>query len=280
MNKDEIKLLFTQLEFIPKKQNGQNFLIDDSVVDEIITLSEPTKQDIVLEIGAGLGALTNDLILKAKKVHAYEKDPVLFKYLKREYINVPNIELTNKDILKANLPPHNKVVSNPPYSITGPLLEKVFFHFHPPEGILTIEKSLADRIFTKNNYKTFSRISVSVNSFMKPVKQIAIPRNAFYPKPSIKLALIKMEPHPSIHPFLKYPPQKQFYLDFINGIMPYKNKDIGNAIQFFLEKTYEASVQKQTIISKLKAHEMPNKKVFQFSYDEFPPLAEIFYKLN
>ncbi len=280
MNKEEIELLFAQKNFIPKKRLGQNFLIDEYILKKIITLSNLSKNDIVLEIGAGLGTLTDQLIQKAKVIYAYELDPILYKYLKRKYTKVPNIELIKKDVLKAELPPHHKVVSNPPYSITGPLFEKIFFHSNPPEGILIIEKKIADRIFAKKNYKNFSRISVTVNSFMQPITQLNIPQNAFYPRPNIKLSLIKIRPKASIHPFLTQDSKQQFFLEFIAGIMPYKNKNIINAIELFLKNQYpKLNIQKRAINGHLEYNNIQNKKLSQFNFEEFPPLAEITFDL-
>jgi 16S rRNA (adenine1518-N6/adenine1519-N6)-dimethyltransferase len=281
MNKDQIKLLFTQLDFTPKKKRlGQNFLIDDSVLKKIIKLSNVSNDDMVLEVGAGLGALTDQLIKKSKMVYAYELDPILYKYLEDKYVMEPFIKVINKDILNAKLPPHNKVVSNPPYSITGPLLEKLFFHFNPPEGTLIIEKKIADRIFTQNNYQTFSRISVTVNSFMEPITQQNISQNAFYPRPKIKLSLIQIKPKASIHLFLKEDSKKQFYLEFIAGIMPYKNKDVVNAIGLFLKNQYSGrNIQKEAIKDYLEKDSIQNKKISQLNFEQFPPLAEKIFDL-
>jgi len=280
MNKDKLKLLFTQLDFTPKKRLGQNFLIDDSVLKKIIKLSNISNKDMVLEIGAGLGALTDRLIKKAKMVYAYELDPILHKYLEDKYVMEPFIKVINKDILNAKLPPHNKVISNPPYSITGPLLEKLFFHSNPPEGTLIIEKKIADRIFTKNNYKTFSRISVTVNSFMNPIKKLRISQNAFYPRPKIKLSLIKIGPKPFIHPLLKEDSKRKFYLEFIAGIMPYKNKNMVNAIELFLKSQYSGlDIQKEAIKVYLEQNKIQNKKVSQLNFEQFPPLAEKIFDL-
>ncbi|MFX1311619.1 MAG: ribosomal RNA small subunit methyltransferase A, partial [Promethearchaeota archaeon] len=147
MNYTEVKLILGKLNLRPKKYLGQNFLIDNSILEKIIVLSGVSKEDTVLEIGPGLGALTEPLIKKAKKVYAIEIDSNLYKYLSEKFSIYNNCEIINDDILKIDIPPHNKVISNIPYTITGPILEKLFFNQDPPQGILIIEKNIVNRIF-------------------------------------------------------------------------------------------------------------------------------------
>ena len=160
MNRNETLSILKELKHSPNKKLGQNFLIDNNVLDKIISASELKKNDVILEIGAGLGALTSELIKRVEKVYSYEIDKTLYRFLKNKFSSSSNIELFNQDILKARIPAHNKVVSNIPYSITGPILEKVFYNSSPPSGILIIEKSLANRIFVETNYKYFSRMKL------------------------------------------------------------------------------------------------------------------------
>ncbi len=279
MDKKEVKLILQQLNFSPKKHLGQNFLIDNSTKEKITDLSAIAEDDVILEIGAGLGALTKPLLERAQKVYAYELDPRLFNYLKKRFREAPNLTLINSDILKPVLPPHNKVISNPPYSITGPLLEKLFFKSYPPEGILLIEYQIAKRIFNTDNYKDFSRLSVTVNSFMEPIRKEKIPQTSFYPKPNIKLSLIKLKPRKQIHPSLKKRETRQFFLNFIRGIFPYKNKNLSNAIQLFLKNTNQSITDKEAIKTSLKGDNFQDKKVFDYQLYEYPKIAQNIYNL-
>ena len=274
MNKSELLILLQKLQLSPKKTKGQNFLIDKNVRDKIIQLSNIDSNDIILEVGPGPGILTEILIQKAKKVIAIELEPKFCSYLKEEYNNQGNLTIINGDILDIDLPPHNKVISNLPFSATGPIIEKLFFKENAPEGTLIIEKKIGERIMNKGDYKTYSRITVGVNCFMKPVKSYPISQNCFYPAPKIEISLIKLEPIKQINPFLTVDSQKIFFLDFIAGIMPYKNKDIINAIRFFIKKNKGSIPEKEKILSILKQADVENKKVFSFTLEELITIAK------
>ncbi|TFG16757.1 MAG: ribosomal RNA small subunit methyltransferase A [Promethearchaeota archaeon] len=279
MNRNDTLSILKQLKLSPKKKLGQNFLIDENILKKIISISELTSDDIVLEIGAGLGALTFQLSTLVDKVYAYEIDKTLYQYLKTKFSSSPNIQLINEDILNANIPPHNKVVSNIPYSITGPILEKIFYKVSPPVGTLIIEKSLANRIFLKNSYKNFSRISINFNAFMIPMQKVSISPNAFYPSPKIELSMIKVLPRADIHPFLKSKETRAFFLEFISGIMPYKNKNLSNAIHSYLNTIKSDLISKNELKQYLASIDFDDIKLSQFKYDDFIVLSEKFYEL-
>ena len=280
MNFKDVQLILNQLDFKPKKHLGQNFLTNTNILEKIINLSEISREDIILEVGPGIGALTESLIEKANKVYAVEIDPILSKYLSEKFSIYNNIEIINDDILKVDIPSHNKAISNVPYKITGPILEKVFFKKNPPQGILTIEKSIADRVFLSENYKRFSRISIGLNSFMKPVVKYSIPRNSFYPIPKIDLTLIKIVPKESLNPILLKEESVQLFLKFIAGIMPYKNKNIVNALYFFFKANNDPYHTKVKILEILHENNYENKKLFNFNIEEFIELSKIFLFLN
>lgn len=279
MNKKDLQLVLNQLNVKPKKSWGQNFLIDNNIVNKIINESYISKQDIILEIGPGLGAITEELITKAKKVVAVEKEPKFCSYLSDKFSKYDNVEIINGDILKIDVPPHDKVVSNIPYTITGPILEKVFFKRNPPLGIISIEKSIAERIFLSKDYKKFSRISVTLNSFMNPTKRFEISRNCFYPPPKIDITLIKITPKEILDPFLEEINSRSFFLQFIAGIMPYKNKDIVNALFLFSKSKKKDSFSKEKILKILLKNDFSKKKLFSLSIEEFLELSKLFYPL-
>lgn len=277
MNYKEAKLILHQLNLKPKKHLGQNFLTDNNILKKIISISEISKNDIILEIGPGLGALTERLVEKAKKVYAVEIDKTLYKYLSEKFSNYNNIKLINSNILKYQIPPCNKVISNIPYSITGPIFEKVFFNQNPPIGILIVEKAIADRIFISGIYKNFSRISISTNAYLQPVVKFTVSRNGFYPAPRIDLSLIKVIPKEKINPFLLENKSATFFLKFIAGIMPYKNKSIANALTLFFKNNSDYSYTKERILQILHENNYENKKLVEFQIEEFIELSKLFY---
>ncbi|MBY8989870.1 MAG: ribosomal RNA small subunit methyltransferase A [Candidatus Lokiarchaeota archaeon] len=271
-----LQRIFNQLDFKPKKHLGQNFIIDTNIIHKIINLSDISREDVVLEIGPGFGSLTDLLVEKAKKVYAVEVDPVLSKYLEEKYSIHNNIEIIPDDILKAEIPLHTKVVSNIPYKITGPILETIFYKKNPPQGILTIENSIAVRLFLSQNYKNLSRISIGLNTFMKPISKYVIPRASFYPIPKIDLALIKLIPKENLDPSLHEQESIKLYLKLIAGIMPYKNKNIVNALHLFFKVNKNKTFTKEKIRKLLQQNNFENEKLFNYKIDEFVELSKIF----
>ncbi len=232
-------------------------------------------------MGPGLGALTEVLVEQIKKIYAIEIESKFCSYLSKKFFERDNLEIMNADILRVEIPHCNKVISSIPYSITGPLLEKLFFKANPPQGILIIEKNIAERIFFKNRYKKFSRITITLNSFMKPVKKFNISRNSFYPTPNIDLSLIKMISKTDINFFLFDNVRKSFFLKFVAGIMPYKNKNMLNALNLYFKSNNNINLKKEEILDILKIHNYfsnkINNKVFKFKIKDFVELSKIFF---
>ena len=172
---NEAKKLCDKLKIIPTKRKGQNFLVNGKILEDIINAAELKPDDIILEIGPGLGVLTEELAQKAKKVIAVELDKKLAAYLKEKFKNQPNVEIIQGDILKTDLrfktKAQNKVlcsaehknicapvkdlryklVANLPYNITGIVLRKFLSEAPKPNlMVLMVQKEVAERILAKN----------------------------------------------------------------------------------------------------------------------------------
>ena len=279
MNKRETQLILEKHGIKPNKKLGQNFLFDKNIISKIISESHVLEDDIILEIGPGLGALTEALVKCCNKLHAYEIDFKLFQYLTKKFSKNKNLLLYNEDILKADIPQHNIVISNIPYTITGAIMEKVFYTENPPRGALIIENSIAERIFSKNQYKKFSRITVSFNAFMEPIKKHRISRFTFIPTPKIDLALIIIKPREDIAQFLLDEKQRKFFLKFVSGIMPYKNKNVINAINLFLNKEILGNLSKDDIYKYIDDPNLVEKKIAQCEVDEIVDLSKLIFDL-
>jgi 16S rRNA (adenine1518-N6/adenine1519-N6)-dimethyltransferase len=277
MNRKDVQLILKELDIKPTKRLGQNFLVNTKTRDIIISQADVSENDIILEIGPGLGALTEKLAEKAREVYAIEIESRLCTFLKKKFSNYNNLKIINGDILKIDIPDHNKVVSNLPYSITGPILERIFFKENPPQGVLIIEKAIADRIFSFNGYKNISRITISVNTFMSPIKKYRIPRNSFYPTPNIDLTLITLSPNNEIDKFLVNPNKRSFYLKILGGIMPFKNKNLVNALELFMKKKMHIDLNKREIIDILEQNNIGNNKVYSHSIRDFVKISKILY---
>lgn len=265
-------LILKKLHIIPKKRLGQNFLTDKNTANRLISEAKLFRnRDEVLEIGAGLGALTFLLVQNAKKVYAIEYDIKLYNFLKEYTSNIENLDLIYGNFLKIEIPFYNKVVSNIPYTMTGPIISKFFLMEKIPEVYIIIEESLAKRIVAKPNDKNYSRLSVSVNTFVKPTIIKEVPPHCFYPVPKIKLAMIKLIPHQKIDIFLKDKNNRKLYLDLLRGIFPYKNKNISKALYLYLRIF---KVGRNEIYNLLEGNQK-EKKVRAFSKDDLIKIAKL-----
>ncbi|MFH2013376.1 MAG: 16S rRNA (adenine(1518)-N(6)/adenine(1519)-N(6))-dimethyltransferase RsmA [Patescibacteria group bacterium] len=187
----EILSTFKKYNIRPSKKLAQNFLTDKNILEKIVEAADLNINDIVLEIGPGLGVLTNELSKRCKKIIAVEKDEKMLEVLKDR--NYPNIELINKDILKTiiQLPEKYKLIANLPYYITSPIIRMFLEKDQPELMVLMIQKEVAQRICAKNKLSVLS-VSVQFYADAKIIKYVS--RNCFYPVPKVDSAIIKIIP--------------------------------------------------------------------------------------
>jgi len=190
------KELFQKYSFHPSRRLGQNFLIDKDVLDNIIKAAELNKNDIVLEIGPGLGVLTKELSKRAKRVIAVEKDKKLVKILKEKLARLKNIEIIEGDILRLTtddlqLTTGYKVVANLPYYITSPVTRKFLEGKRPPRlMVLMVQKEVAERICAKPPRMTL--LSAAVQFYSHPEIVKIVKKECFWPKPKVDSAIIRI----------------------------------------------------------------------------------------
>jgi 16S rRNA (adenine1518-N6/adenine1519-N6)-dimethyltransferase len=194
-----IKNLLKKYGIRPFKGWGQNFLVDRSVLRKIIESAELKKSDIVLEIGPGIGTLTQELAKKAKKVIAVEKDKKMVEILKETLKGIENVKVIQGDILKipnSQFLIHNsyKIVANLPYYIVSPVIRKFLElkEVRPLEMILMVQKEVAQRICAKP--PNMNLLAVSVQFYSKPEILFYVSKNSFWPRPKVDGALLKIIP--------------------------------------------------------------------------------------
>ena len=188
---------------LPKKSLGQNFLIDENIIRKIINIPDLKKNNIILEIGPGYGALTKELInFDSKIIYAVEKDKILYEFLKNKFSNFKNLKLINSDILdllKKNKLKKNVIVfGNLPYNISTQILASfITLKKWPPwydSLILMFQKEVADRIIAKPGSKNYGRLSILTNWLTKSSKLFDVPSDAFIPRPKVKSTVIQLKP--------------------------------------------------------------------------------------
>lgn len=201
----------------------QHFLIDKRVINRIIEYADLNKKDVVLEIGAGTGNLTQKLAEFAMKVIAIEIDNKLISRLNKNIKS--NIEVIHGDALKIEFPEFNKVVSNLPYSISSKITFKLL-QYNFDFGILMYQHDFACRMIASYGNKDYSRLSVNTQYFAEVEILEIVPKTAFYPRPKVESAIIKLTPRKSKYMVL----DEQFFLKFVTAMFTQRRKKIKNAI--------------------------------------------------
>lgn len=188
--------------FVFQKKFGQNFLIDTHVLDKIIAAAEITKDDFVLEIGPGIGTMTQYLSCAARQVVAVEIDKNLIPILQDTLQDFDNVEVINEDVLKLDLAKLAqekndgkplKVVANLPYYITTPIIMGLFENQVPVSSItVMVQKEVADRMQAGPGTKDYGALSLAVQYYASPYIAANVPPNCFMPRPKVGSAVINL----------------------------------------------------------------------------------------
>lgn len=196
------KQIIKKYEFAFKKNFGQNFLVDERVLDKIVASAELTKDDVVLEIGPGIGTLTQALARCAKKVIAVEIDKTLIPILGELLADFDNIEIINEDILKVDINEiveknggrPLKVVANLPYYITTPIIMNILEKQLKVESItVMIQKEVAYRMQAQPKSKDYGSLSLVTQYYCEPYLVANVPQNCFMPRPNVDSAVIRLK---------------------------------------------------------------------------------------
>ncbi len=193
--------------FAFKKNFGQNFLIDSNILDNIAACADITKEDCVLEIGPGIGSLTQVLAEQADRVVAVEIDSTLIPILRQTLAEYHNIEILNQDILKTDIAAiirkknkgkPIKVVANLPYYITTPILMSLLENEHAIDSItVMVQKEVAERMQAAPGEKEYGALSVAVQYYCSAKPDMIVPPSCFMPRPKVASAVITLKPQPN-----------------------------------------------------------------------------------
>ena len=209
------------------KNLGQNYLIDKNKRDQIVNFGNISNDDVILEIGAGIGTLTIELAKKAKKVIAIEQDPkiceILANRLKEEKIS--NVELINDDALKVDFPKFTKIISNLPYQISSPITFK-FLEYDFDLAILMYQKEFAERMNGEVGTKNYSRLSAMLYFKCDVEKLTDVSNESFIPKPQIDSTVVRLTPKENKVTDDDF----KTYSKFTKALFQHRNKKIKNAL--------------------------------------------------
>ena len=270
--------------FVFQKRFGQNFLIDTHVLDRIIEASEITKDDFVLEIGPGIGTMTQYLAEAAREVTAVEIDDALIPILKDTLKEWDNVTVLHGDILKTDIrkiaDEKNqgrpiKVVANLPYYITTPIIMGLFESHVPVDSItVMVQKEVADRMQTGPGSKDYGALSLAVQYYAEPKIVANVPPNCFMPRPKVGSAVIRLTRHQN-PPVTTLDEKLMFRL--IRASFNQRRKTLSNS----LKNSQELPYSKEEIETAITECGLPlNIRGEALTLEQFARLSDAFSKLN
>ena len=205
MNHQQVRAFFALNHTRPKKHLGQNFLVNPETLKIIVEAGAVTGSDTVIEIGAGLGCLTEMVAQHAERVIAVEVDELLYNALASQFSTNSRVQLLNADILKleinsllshgtGTMPPTFKVIANLPYSITTPILWKLLAHHKQIHScVLMMQKEVAERIVAGPGGKVYGALTIGVGYYAEATLITTLSPDNFYPAPKVDSALLRLE---------------------------------------------------------------------------------------
>lgn len=276
LTKNQIKEILSQNNLRPLKSLGQNFLIDKNIKDKIIQIAELKSDDYVLEIGPGLGALTEDLANAAKKVFVVEKDKGLSQVLQKNLSPYKNVTIFCGDILKFDLNKiHSKkikVIGNLPYYITSPVIFHLLQFRNIIDSILiTVQKEVATRMVAAPGSKNYGALTLSILFYTEPTIEMKITRGVFYPQPEINSSLIKLNIRRTSPVSVK---NEKLLFNIIRAGFNQRRKTLANALS---KREFSSSLSRtdiQLILERSKID--PKRRAETLSLQEFANIANAF----
>ena len=266
--------------FTFKKSFGQNFLTDTNILQKIVDTAEIDDQVNVIEIGPGIGALTEFLAERAAQVMAFEIDHRLVPILADTLRDFDNVTVVNEDILKVDLAQHIqnfknpdlpiKVVANLPYYITTPILMHLIESGIPfSEFVVMMQREVADRISAKPNTKAYGSLSIAVQYYMTAKVAFIVPRTVFVPAPNVDSAILKMVRRPE--PAVAVEDEK-FFFKVSKASFIHRRKTLWNNLTGYFGKTEEVKDKLTRALD--QAGLSPSVRGEALGLEEFASLAD------
>ncbi len=273
----EIKELLRRERIAISRRRGQNFLVDARVQRMMIEAIKIKPTDEILEIGPGLGALTEDLLKQAARVFAVEKDRALARILQKMLSEYTNLQTIHQDILQVDFRKFTKqkikIVGNLPYYISTPiigyLLEKQRAGIK--EIFITVQDEVGRRLVSTTGSKDYSALSVLVQYFTQPKLLFSIPKRAFYPQPKVNSVFLHL--HLLSQPCVKVANQEQFF-KIVRACFNQRRKTIVNSLTHQAGSTEKARIQRILTEADVDFQARPE----QLSLGRFAGIAAAFYK--
>ena len=261
-----VRHLLRRLNVKPSRRLGQNFVVCEGLLDDMVSYASVSSDDVVLEIGAGLGFLTERLAERAAKVIAVELDRRLVEFLCFRFRNSRNVEVVSGDFLDLELPRFDKVVSNVPFSISSPLTFKLAEYGGFDCAVLTYQKEFAERMVASVGSKCYGRLTVTVNFFFNVMLLGSVSRSCFYPSPDVDAAVVKLVPkgRRCLSDF------DLFFLWLVSFLFSQRNRKVRNAVLTYCRSKGLSRDEWTNLLENLPLREI---RVRDLGLDDFLRLA-------
>ena len=271
----ETKFILDKYHIHANKNLGQNFLVDDDTVSGIIEVANISKEDLVIEIGPGLGTITKELLERAGKVICIELDERMITILNDRFSLYNNFELINEDVLKVNLQElinkesfkTTKIVANLPYYITTPIIMKLLEERLDIEAItVMIQKEVAERLVAEPGKGESGAITYAINYYTKPKIVLQVPNTAFIPEPKVNSTVIQLDVQKE--PTVKVLNEEKLF-ELIKIAFMQKRKTLVNALtnsnKYGSKETVEKVIEKMGLDLKIRPEKLTLEQYAELS---------------
>ncbi len=267
------------------KALGQNFLINDEIINKIIETANINSNDLVIEIGPGLGVLTNLLLEKSNNVIAVELDKRMITILQDRFKENENLQIINEDILKVNLKElienkekiegsKVKIVANLPYYISTPIIMKLLEQYKIiDEIVVMVQKEVAERLTAKTGTRLAGSITYGVEYYSKAYLEVLVPKESFIPRPNVESEVIKLVLKKDIQENLQF---EEKLFNIIKAGFTQRRKTLANAL--INNKIIENRENLREIFNKLNIDE--NVRAENLTLEQFKNITKYMYELN
>ncbi len=247
----------------PLKRFGQHFLIDKTVRERLVELAELTLDDTVIEVGPGLGFLTEMLASRVGRVFAIEKDRTLAAYLKKRFSPQPNVTVAQGDALSLQIPEGAKIVSSPPYNISSKLV-LLIINSEFRTAVLLLQEEFVKRLTAPSGSREYGRISVMLQSKAQVEYQLKVPRSSFYPRPRVDSSLVRIKPLRE-KPTVK---DQELFVHMVRTLFTQRRRKLLGVLVRFLKAQYPTQVSSLDMKSPLT-----DKRIYELNPAELVNLS-------
>jgi 16S rRNA (adenine1518-N6/adenine1519-N6)-dimethyltransferase len=270
MLQKDLKNLLKNYKVFPRKKLGQHFLFDDEILNKMVSYASLSDKDIVLEIGAGFGLLTELIAKKAKHVFAVEIDPKLANILQKRLDIYRNISVIQDDVKRMSLPDFDKIISTPPYYLSSFLLFLLLKNKFK-RAIFAFQEEFARRLAASSGSEHYGRLTVNTYYQAKVELLDIINKSLFWPKPKVNSMIVSIKPRKLS--FLIE--DKETFKDIVKVIFSQKNKKLRNAIRPYFKNR---NIPKKEMLEIVASLPLKNKRPRELTPEEIGLVANVVTK--